>query len=309
MAKHQDNNGAAARTKCGRAQRIDSRRLWPALALVVIAATDAHGQTAAPQIVRWAIEGTVYDLADPDKIFPDVRLGDAVRGTLTYDVNGYFLYPVWFGLTSMTIENPRTGQDLKLIKDIAASDALIVYFDAYPHETMTDDSLEIVQAVKAPPGFKGEAPVVEALFEGPPDVLKGEDPLAVFALDAWPIAELQFYDFYNPFDGPTYLSAEISTMTRIEAPLSPADFDYDGDVDAEDLFGWADSFGSTSVLYADANSDKRTDGADLLIWQRQLSATAALHPSSGGVPEPEALLLAAVGLLALFKVESREKTS
>jgi hypothetical protein len=72
------------------------------------------------------------------------------------------------------------------------------------------------------------------------------------------------------------------------------DFNEDGEVDATDLGRWLSGFdGAASATHAngDANADLNVDGADFLIWQRQLGAgppaIAAAHP----VPEPAAAWL------------------
>ncbi|WP_428307883.1 PEP-CTERM sorting domain-containing protein [Lacipirellula sp.] len=80
------------------------------------------------------------------------------------------------------------------------------------------------------------------------------------------------------------------------ATFSPADFDHDGFVDADDLATWKTAYGSTAA--GDANNDNVTDGADFLIWQRQFTGST---PPVASVPEPATLsigLAAAVGLVA-----------
>ena len=91
-----------------------------------------------------------------------------------------------------------------------------------------------------------------------------------------------------------------------------ADFDEDGDVDAEDLAAWKDRSGVWFGMN-DADGDDFQTGADFLHWQRQLGETppnaaafdaaisAALAASAAAVPEPATLtLLAAAALLAPF---------
>jgi hypothetical protein len=273
------------------------RGLWHlALATACHCAGSSVVQAEAPQIVRWEIEATVIKIADPDNVFSSVRLGDPVRGTLTYDVNN-FTYPAWLGLASMTIDNPRTGEPLRFEKDVAGSWADVFWYDDFPHDTREDD-LEIYQSVVPPAGFVGEAPIVTAFFRGPSSVLSGENPLIDLDLDDWPIALLSFYDVYEGFEITTYIDAETFSMTRIESPVMAADFDYDGDVDAVDRFGWAQSFGLAPQLgYADADGDSDADGADFLIWQRQISGPA--QQLSGAVPEPSTLVLAWAAVLAI----------
>ena len=92
----------------------------------IFAAVVCHNATAQPpQIVRWDIKATVIDIVDPLNLFPDVRLGDPVRGMLKYDVSvpidaGYIssvYYEPWFDVTHMIIENPRNGTELAFETD------------------------------------------------------------------------------------------------------------------------------------------------------------------------------------------------
>jgi hypothetical protein len=89
-------------------------------------------------------------------------------------------------------------------------------------------------------------------------------------------------------------------LTRNAAP-APADFDEDGDVDADDLSRWKMGLGATSAathMQGDADADLDVDGADFLIWQRQLASSSATSVSSA-VPEPTTpwlLSTAAAGL-------------
>ena len=82
------------------------------------------------------------------------------------------------------------------------------------------------------------------------------------------------------------------------APLSPADFDRDGDVDRADLQAWKLGVGLpvTGPGSGDANGDDRVDGSDFLIWQREFSNS---NSGNVGVPEPASLPLAGLAIAAL----------
>lgn len=86
------------------------------------------------------------------------------------------------------------------------------------------------------------------------------------------------------------------TLIVVE-PLPPiADFDGDLDVDAADLVKWNDGFGTAAGatrILGDADGDFDVDGGDFLVWQRQLGGSTPFPPSTA-VPEPSALLLAAL---------------
>ena len=71
-----------------------------------------------------------------------------------------------------------------------------------------------------------------------------------------------------------------------------ADFDHDGDVDANDLARWHTSYGADGG--ADTDGDGSTSGADFLAWQRQFAGSLAPASATGAVPEPKTL-----GLLCL----------
>jgi hypothetical protein len=76
----------------------------------------------------------------------------------------------------------------------------------------------------------------------------------------------------------------------------PGDFNRDNKVDHLDLAKWKNDFGAGAG--SDADNDNDSDGADFLIWQRNLGQTAAT-PAAGAVPEPAALGMCAVSLVAL----------
>ncbi len=88
------------------------------------------------------------------------------------------------------------------------------------------------------------------------------------------------------------------------SPLS-ADFDNDGDVDADDLAEWESAFGANNN--ADADGDGDSDGADFLAWQRQqetgMPAIAAVIPE----PNARSLLVFAGAMICHFSRILRKK--
>lgn len=64
-----------------------------------------------------------------------------------------------------------------------------------------------------------------------------------------------------------------------------ADFNSDGRVDADDLLTWRGDFRNNNG--SDADNDGDSDGADFLVWQRQLGSGV----TTAAVPEPSAALL------------------
>jgi hypothetical protein len=79
------------------------------------------------------------------------------------------------------------------------------------------------------------------------------------------------------------------------APLLPGDYDYDGDVDGDDYTKWRETIGSTTDLRADGNDDGTVNAADYVVWRKHLPPPPA---SAASVPEPNASLLAVLGIFA-----------
>jgi hypothetical protein len=89
-----------------------------------------------------------------------------------------------------------------------------------------------------------------------------------------------------------------------------ADFDEDGDVDAEDLAAWTERAGTWTGMN-DADGDDLQTGADFLHWQQQVGETpptpadfeaainAAIASSATAIPEPRTLTLLAAAAAAL----------
>lgn len=78
------------------------------------------------------------------------------------------------------------------------------------------------------------------------------------------------------------------------SPAFKADFDEDGDVDADDLAIWQQGFDTTDSAkhqQGDADGDMDVDGNDFLAWQRQLGASLPAVTAVATVPEPSALAL------------------
>ena len=81
-------------------------------------------------------------------------------------------------------------------------------------------------------------------------------------------------------------------MAAFIPPPSPADFNLDGYVDAEDLLVWQTNLGKAgdaTTADGDADGDFNVDGNDFLIWQRQYTGPAPV--ASVAVPEPSGAML------------------
>jgi|GEM_PF-891057 len=102
---------------------------------------------------------------------------------------------------------------------------------------------------------------------------------------------------HNP-DAQSAASGQVFEVRLI--PFPEADFNSDGHVDALDLAIWQGALGLDPS--GDADFDGDSDGADLLVWQRQFGASAltiAGSEESRQVPEPQSMILLALGVLSL----------
>jgi hypothetical protein len=80
---------------------------------------------------------------------------------------------------------------------------------------------------------------------------------------------------------------------------TPGDFNGDNRVDGDDLAAWKTAFGPTNAD-GDADDDGDSDGADFLVWQRNVTS-ASVTPTALPVPEPTALVLGGIAIaLSLF---------
>ncbi len=285
-------------------------------AMMIVAASCATASSSAraqsPQrLVKMEYEATLLEVDDPLGIFPEVRTGDPVRGTIMYDPLSdalLLLQPVWLNAVTMIVENPRGGPETQFLGEEEGSFGFVLN-DVEDDQLGEADGFLLVQPVAAPPGFTGEAPVVMVNFLAPASQFA--DFEATFpdeiVLEEWPFAIVMFFDF-GDFVGEegsgTGLAAEIHTLRSV--PIGRGDFDGNGVVDDGDLAIWQEDFGSVFdggpfgyVPFADADLDGDADGNDFLVWQQNLSLVAATGGSAVFVPEPSGRLLALVSLAAL----------
>lgn len=76
------------------------------------------------------------------------------------------------------------------------------------------------------------------------------------------------------------------------------DFDFDANVDNDDLFVWVDSLGVEGSTEGDADLDGDNDGADYLIWQQNYGAAPPTPATATPEPGSAALVAAAWAALA-----------
>jgi hypothetical protein len=102
-------------------------------------------------------------------------------------------------------------------------------------------------------------------------------------------------------------------LDAVNFPDPPnADFDGNGTVDGDDLTRWRTNFG-TGATHMEGNAndyqDADVDGADFLLWQRQLGSVPA---AAAAVPEPATCTLAAtvaIASAACFRAQTRRRPS
>lgn len=94
-------------------------------------------------------------------------------------------------------------------------------------------------------------------------------------------------------EGTSFSFAFVDFVDDLVAPVTlTADFDGDGDVDADDLVQWQSDNGVNGN--SDADFDGDTDGADFLAWQRQFASTTGANAATT-VPEPSLVTLLVIG--------------
>jgi hypothetical protein len=254
---------------------------------------------ACAQVLRWEIEATVIDIDDPDMIFTNVRVGDPVRGFLSYelatprsgiggdDFEVYFHDSAKFEVAAMVIENPREGTEMSLTP-IAADIAEIYIFNDAEDDQVIYDNVSAYQGVISPPGFRGDAPMVAIDLYGPPGVLTGTTLPTELDLDDWPDATIGLVDYYDLLlgsDDPAgFIAAEIHTLSPVDPPNISGDFNRDGTVDAADYVWWRDNL---DFYYTQSAYD---------VWRANFGKARTLG-AAAGVPEPSSVALG-VSILA-----------
>jgi hypothetical protein len=85
--------------------------------------------------------------------------------------------------------------------------------------------------------------------------------------------------------------------------FSPADFNQDGAVNADDLAIWKTAYHATAD--GDADGDGDTDGADFLLWQKLVGSSSS-QAATATVPEPTAAMMLLTAILTLASSSHRK---
>ena len=104
---------------------------------------------------------------------------------------------------------------------------------------------------------------------------------------------------FNPLVATQGIRDAASIFQFTFVPVTPGDYNQNGVVDGDDLANWKAGFGTignATLTQGDGDGDLDVDGADFLVWQRQVGS----GPTSTGaaIPEPMTASIAFVGSLA-----------
>ena len=104
------------------------------------------------------------------------------------------------------------------------------------------------------------------------------------------------YGIYDYDDGRVLNPAAFLLDASALVSTSPSgNFNHLGSADADDLAQWQGDFG----VNGDSDADNDHDGADFLVWQRQLGMANA-RVATEAVPEPAGTFIVIGGVLAAF---------
>jgi hypothetical protein len=205
------------------------RRLLPLLLTFSCIGSLSFEGPAQAQVLRWEIEGTIVEIEDPETLFPDVRLGDPVRGFLSYDLNAvpdeedpndiFYEHDPTFEVAGMVIENPRDGTEIEFLPDTQLPGFVNITNDGDDPDFGPTDSVAALQSVLPPNGVPSLfPPFATVAFFGPPDVLGDASLPLELHLDDWPDAGIGYIDIISG----AFVFAEIHTLTFVPEPSAIA---------------------------------------------------------------------------------------
>jgi hypothetical protein len=259
---------------------------------------------AAADIHSWAFEATIIHVSDPQILLGDVRLGDPVSGTFSYDVDfppdassnlpkwADYTFPGWFQGLRMVIENPRTGEELRYGQQSA--DFRDYFVSVFTESPFQDPGTSVVAFWETTtPPLPQVSSLVYMEFAGPTVLTQTALPTE-YNVDDWPDAAIYFGVQGNPFAA----IAQLHTLT----PITPGDFNLDGKLDPDDYTVWRRSYGPTGSSEADWHRNGTVDAADYVVWRDAFNPMTSSNAvvDLPAVPEPAGLAMILVATLAIF---------
>jgi hypothetical protein len=248
----------------------------------------------AAEIRTWAFEATIVQLDDPAFTAADVRLGDPVRGTFSYDLStapdpntdsdiAYYTPRPGFRGVQVVIENPRTDARIEYVPVVTLESEYWIEVwtngETTPAEDDDESGVYFYQfTTLADPAWR-LSDFIHMGFDRP-ELLTDFSLPTEYDLDDWPRAWIYLWTDHV-LKG---LTAQFHAVT----PVMAGDYDIDGDVDAQDYDSWRSDYGIRGYTDADGNRDSRIDAADYVIWRDSLGAGTA---TSTTIPEPRSALL------------------
>jgi hypothetical protein len=264
------------------------------------------GDTGYAQILQWNLEATVIEIEDPEKAFPDLRLGDPVRGFLRYSLStpptgedpqsASYDHDPAFEVAGMVIENPRDESEIVFAADQSLFTLVGISNDDEDPEISDEkfDGIFVLQPVASDGEFFPS--VISVDLFGPPEVLADTSLPRELRLEDWPEAVIVYFDLFSG----VFIGAEIHTLSAVMVPSLAGDFNGSGLVDAADYAVWRKGLG-TSSEQADYDEWRANFGATLGSVAPALGAAGG---SQAAVPEPSTTLLAAMALVALARMRT-----
>jgi hypothetical protein len=273
--------------------------------LSVLGIAQCCRQAVAQPVLRWEIEATIIEFRDSHMLLPNVRLGDPVRGFLSYNLatppdepdpnEVSYIHDTGFAVGGMVIENPRNDTEISFAPYYCGDCSIVtVSNDVNDEFLMTEaGSVGVIQSVFAPGGPAGDEAFLVLGLIGSPNVLADTTLPTSFNVNDWTDSALTFVVDLDP-ESATYVFASIHSITPVEPPKVPGDFNASGIVDTADYVAWRDGLGTTTTQtdYDTWRAEFRkhdppvthlplTPGATLQ-WARQ-PGTAAADSAQAGV--------------------------
>jgi hypothetical protein len=260
-------------------------------------------ECSAAEIRAWAFEATIIANEDPLLKAADVRVGDTVRGTFSYDLftepepadpddfAEYNALPGFRGL-QVAIENPRTETQIKYVPFISESSEYWVEVWSYDDANDADDEhgIGFYQFTSRPDPDWPNSDFVVINFSHPGLSTDLSLPLS-YNLDDW--------DFTFVYLWVDWVIEGVTAQIHTLAPVMPGDFNLDGDVDLQDYNAWRSDYGVSGYSDADANRDSSIDAADYVAWRNNLGA-ADIANSATSAPEPTSAMLGMLTIACLI---------